>query len=282
MSLIPLSQLLTFPSGNENSTAKSEPEPETCQFCGASLPWRRHEIPELRYVTWFKPDRCNCSGAQAYWAEVDRQTAEEEARRQEEEARWRRQTLLERSRLPRRYWTCTFDRTLETSENRQALARVRKYAEEFSRDSGGLFLTGPVGTGKTHMAACLVNELISREIRVLFGNVLDLLGRLRRSYDEDAQEEEWRILDELSTVPLLVIDDLGKEKVSEWVEQTLYRIVDMRYRNNRPMVVTSNYMLSELEKRYQEVGPALVSRIAEMCEGIRLAGRDWRRTRKGD
>ena len=117
--------------------------------------------------------------------------------------------------------TCTFDRTLETSENRQALARVRKYAEEFSRDSGGLFLTGPVGTGKTHMAACLVNELIGREIRVLFGNVLDLLGRLRRSYDEDAQEEEWRILDELATVPLLVIDDLGKEKVSEWVEQTL-------------------------------------------------------------
>lgn len=155
---------------------------------------------------------------------------------------------------------------------------MRKYAEEFSQDSGGLFLTGPVGTGKTHLAACLVNELVSREVRVLFGNVLDLLGRLRRSYDGDAQEEEWRILDELATVPLLVIDDLGKEKVSEWVEQTLYRIVDMRYRDNRPLVVTSNFILSELEKRYQEVGPALVSRLAEMCEGVRVAGKDWRRS----
>jgi len=125
--------------------------------------------------------------------------------------------------------------------------------------------------------ACLVNKLINREIRVLFGNVIDLLGRLRRSYDEDAQEEEWRVIDELINVPLLVIDDLGKEKVSEWVEQTLYRIVDARYRENKALVITSNFSLSELEGRYDEVGPALVSRIAEMCEGAHLMGRDWRR-----
>lgn len=240
------------------------------------LRWRRHEVPELDWVTYFRPEPCSCPGAQEHRAELERRAREEEVRQREEEARQRRQALLERSRLPRRYWICTFDTAKETPENRAALARVRAYAQNFP-GHGGLFLTGPVGTGKTHLAACLVNSLISREIRVLFGNVLDLLGRLRRSYDDDAQEEEWRILDELATVPLLVIDDVGKEKVSEWVEQTLYRVVDLRYRDNRPLVVTSNFTLSELERRYPEVGPALVSRLAEMCEGVRLAGKDWRK-----
>lgn len=255
-----------------------EPEPEICQFCGSLLPWRRHEIPELGFVTWFRPGRCDCPGAQAYWAEVDARAAEEDRRAAEEEARRKKLWYLEKSRLPKKYWTCTFAAAAETPENRTALAKVRAYAEKFA-GTGGLFLTGPVGTGKTYLAACLVNALILREIRVLFGNVLDLLGRIRRTFDEDAQEEEWRVVDELARVPLLVIDDLGKEKVSEWVEQTLYRIVDMRYRENRALVVTSNYTLSELEKRYPDVGPALASRIAEMCEGVRLGGRDWRRER---
>jgi len=278
--LTAISQILNCQTGRENSTAKSEPEPEICQFCGASLPWRKHEIPELGYTTWFRPGRCNCPGAAQYWAEVDRRAAEEEKKRAEEETRRKKLWYLEKSRLPRWYWACTFAATKETPDNRTALAKVKSYAQNFT-GAGGLFLTGPVGTGKTHLAACLVNELIQRETRVLFGNVLDLLGRLRRSYDPEAQEEEWRIIDELSSVPLLVIDDLGKEKVSEWVEQTLYRIVDARYRENKALVVTSNFILSEFERRYDEVGPALVSRIVEMCEGIRLTGRDWRQTRKG-
>jgi DNA replication protein DnaC len=185
--------------------------------------------------------------------------------------------LLEISRLPKRYWTCSFATATSTLENQAAIEKVKVYAENFT-GRGGVVLLGPGGTGKTHMVACMIDSLTSRGIRALFGNVLDLLGRLRRSYDDGAQEEEWRIIDELASAPLLVIDDLGKEKVSGWVEQTLYRIVDMRYRENRALVVTSNFTLSELEKRYNDVGSALISRIAEMCEGVRLGGKDWRRS----
>ncbi len=256
--------------GRSAFTEKPEPEPEVCEFCGAVRRWARHEVPALGWVTYIRPGPCSCPGAAAHRAELERKMRAQEAQE-------RQRVLLERSGLPRRYWRCTFEATVETPENQQALARVREFARSFSGKGVGLFITGPVGTGKTHLAACVVNELARRGIRTIFGNVLDLLGRLRRSYSEEAQEEEWRIMQELTGVPLLVVDDLGKEKVSEWVEQTLYRIVDMRYRDERTLLVTSNFTLSELEKRYPEVGPALVSRLAEMCEGVRLAGRDWRR-----
>jgi len=111
---------------------------------------------------------------------------------------------------------------------------------------------------------------------VTFGNVLNHLGRLKRSYSEETQEEEWRILDELCKVPLLVIDDLGKEKVSEWVEQTLYQVVDSRYREEKPLIVTTNFNPDKLGGRYPEIGPAMMSRIAEMCDPIFVGGEDRR------
>lgn len=252
---------------------------ELCKFCGTQL--NRRSIGEGAYLIWLHPDRCTCAKAKTYWAEVDKLAAAEKQRKEQEETAKRKQTLLENSRLPRRYWDCRLETARVTKDNGAVLAGIRVYAEGFPT-AEGIFITGPVGTGKTHLVSCLANHLINREIRVLFGNVLDLLGRIRKSYDHDSQEDEWRILDELTTVPLLIIDDLGKEKVTAWVEQNLYHIVDARYRENKPLVITSNYGLSELESRYEEVGPALASRISEMCEGKILGGQDWRKITKGE
>jgi DNA replication protein DnaC len=231
------------------------------------------------FSIWLKPNRCSCQGAESYWAEIDYLTYQAAMEKEQEETRQRKQKLLELSRLPKRYWECCFETSKATRDNGAVLDFVRAYAESLP-NTEGLFLSGPVGTGKTYLTACLVNHLIEKEIRVLFGNVLDLLGRIRKSYDPETQEEEWRIMDEMAAVPLLIIDDLGKEKVRPWVEQTLYHIVDARYRENKALVVTSNYSLGDLEKRYEEVGPALASRISEMCEGRFLGGQDWRKAGK--
>jgi DNA replication protein DnaC len=161
-----------------------------------------------------------------------------------------------------------------TELNSQAVEAVRRYIQD---PAGGLMFLGPVGTGKTHLAACVVNAFLDQLKRVTFGGVVDLLGRIRRSYGEEAQEEEWEIIDELTTAPLLVLDDLGKERVKDWVEEILFRIIDVRYGEKRPLVITTNFSPQDLEKRYPEKGYAIVSRLAEMCTGVYLGGEDWRK-----
>jgi len=266
-------------TGKKSST-KTEPDPVVCPHCGAVRRYERRTIPQLGFVTWVAPGPCQCSGAK-------KERAEEEARRKaawEQEKilarRKRYAELLRKSRLPKRYSGLFFKDAKITEQNRKAFEIARKYIEAFSRgeQSQSLFITGPVGTGKTYLVSCLVNELLYQGICCLFGNVLNLLGRIKQSYDDATEEDEQAVLQQLKTVPLLVIDDLGKEKVSPWVQQILYDLIDTRYAEERAVVITSNFTLSELEKRYDEdVGPALASRLAQMCIFINLCGEDLRK-----
>ena len=76
---------------------------------------------------------------------------------------------------------------------------------------------------------------------------------------------------------LLVLDDLGKEKPSEWVEETLYEIINARYVRRLPVIITTNVGLKAVETRYPWNGEAIVSRLFEMCAGVKVGGDDWRR-----
>jgi DNA replication protein DnaC len=78
-----------------------------------------------------------------------------------------------------------------------------------------------------------------------------------------------------------VVDDLGKDRATEWAEQILYQVIDTRYRENRPIVATSNFALPDLQEQYPNVGPAIVSRLVEMCQGVKIVGFDWRMRRLG-
>ena len=97
-----------------------------------------------------------------------------------------------------------------------------------------------MGTGKTHLAASVGNYLMSQGVPVVFGTIINLLGKLKQSYTQKGQDEG-EILELYSTIDLLIIDDLGKERPTEWSLEKLYTIINDRYENLKPVIITTNY-----------------------------------------
>lgn len=144
----------------------------------------------------------------------------------------------------------------------------------------GLYICGPIGTGKTHLASSIAKGLCDSLVNVRITSTLDILADIRSSFGTKSFDED-DVFRSLSKCGVLVIDDLGKEAPTEWVLSMLYRVVNDRYDNLKPMVVTSNYRKSELAKRLAGGGPAetsvaIVSRLSEMCRTVELSGADRR------
>jgi DNA replication protein DnaC len=216
--------------------------------------------------------RCDCPEAQAHWARVDEQRRQREELLREMEI----EQLIHASMIPARWRNRTFESFQVTDENRKAYETAKTYAETFDPAEGkGLLFTGTVGTGKTHLAAAITMYLLGQGQRVVFGTFGTLLAQLRHTYDGDGSERD--VMRRFMRCPLLVIDDLGKEKVTDWVEQTIYEIVNTRYEDCKSLVITTNLSLTELRSRYPTVGDALVDRIIEMCQGVKMVGDSWRK-----
>jgi DNA replication protein DnaC len=145
---------------------------------------------------------------------------------------------------------------------------------DFIKNKGkGLFLFGPAGTGKTHLGVMIAQE-IDEDVR--FVKIPKLLLSLKANFDGKSWENE-QIIERLTKIPVLILDDLGAEKASEWVAETLYILIDDRYGNMKPTVFTSNYSPSELAER---LGDRIVSRIMEMCRIIEIKTSDKRKERR--
>jgi len=150
----------------------------------------------------------------------------------------------------------------------------------------GIFLTGCRGVGKTHLAAALMREMILQIRPVnqagtykvdiqkmpLFISVPELLLEIRDTFQSDGISEK-AVIDRYSLVDLLILDDLGVEKTSEWVLQTLYTILDRRYREELRTVITSNLSIAEIQEKLDD---RIASRIVGMCRVCILKGKDRR------
>ena len=142
---------------------------------------------------------------------------------------------------------------------------------ELCDNEEGLFLHGPPGTGKTHLAVALLRQ---RGLPYgCFTTVATLLMELRNSFKDNAENSEWQIINHYAKVRPLVLDDLGAEKTSEFALQSLYIIIDKRYSEMRPTIITSNLTVDEIAEK---VGDRIASRIAGMSKVIELKGRDRR------
>lgn len=202
---------------------------------------------------------------------VDRKTfeARREARLQkaiEEDRKALKQGLVDRLKAERgiRSLERTFD-SFDASRQPKAFRVCKGY----NYQTTSLLLIGTYGTGKTHLATAIMNRLLDDGIPALYDT---WAGHLQRLKDEFANGER-RHLALMKKVDVLIIDDLGKDKLTEWNNEILFEVINYRYEHRKPVVITTNATPKELEER----NPAVYSRLCEMCELVTMTGKDYRR-----
>lgn len=145
----------------------------------------------------------------------------------------------------------------------ESLERAYNQAQQFSQSlTGWLILQGKYGCGKTHLAAAIANFAVSMGVPTLFITVPDLLDSLRFAYDNPETTFEQRF-EEIRSAPLLVLDDFGTQNATAWAQEKLFQIINFRYINHLPLVVTTNLMLDEIDERVQSrfLDPEMVTRV---------------------
>jgi DNA replication protein DnaC len=178
--------------------------------------------------------------------------------------------------IPRRYRSVSFETPPVTEiEPRTVVAHTRRFATriEAQLDAGrGLWFMGPPGTGKTTLAMLVSKAALDAGRSVAIYSLPRLLNEIRDTYR--AERSHVDLLDRLTGVDLLHIDDVGAEKSNEWVLEELYSIVNARYEDERSIVVTTNIL--DRDELREQITPRTVSRLTEMCDELPLTGVDHR------
>ncbi len=260
---------------------------DKCAICGRSIEYKPLEFGG-KVIQIIRID-CEC----------ERKTKEAEATRIRQEqiatgSKHIRDCWLKNSKLPKRLQSCTFENFIPSNAQMAAF----KTAISFNPNNGehtGIIFSGGVGCGKTHISAAIANNILTTrqinderavkaasdnwetaETPVLFISVTNLLRELRKSYD-DSQSSESDVINRYKCTGLLILDDLGAEKSNDWASDRLFEIIDHRYNECLPIVITTNCVPAELKKR---IGDRLFDRLRSMCYFVAIADESHRTTAK--
>jgi len=219
--------------------------------------------------------------------------------------------VLERARIPKRYEHCDFESYITdltdgktwSAQHSRSMTQAKLLTQGFVQEypgaaQKGLLLMGPSGVGKTHLGVAALKELIKRGHAGLFCDYRELLKEIQASYNPASESTEMGILEPIRTVEILVLDDLGASKPSDWVRDIVGIVLNARYNENLTTVITTNYLdtaISEGEPARlpngrliaasredtleQRIGSRMRSRLFEMCRTIEMSAPDFRRER---
>lgn len=213
-------------------------------------------------------------------------------------AQRRAERQIVQARIPERYAHCTLEdyETRFPSANRSlgaALVQARNFVRSYplETDGKGFLLVGSIGVGKTHLAVGILRALLSeRGARGIFVDYRDLLKQVQNSYNRNVEVTELEVLRPVFDAEVLVLDELGASKPTDWVWDTVAHILNTRYNDRRTTLITTNYAnlppgagessgpraAMREETLGDRIGERMRSRIQEMCVPVEMTGEDFR------
>ena len=196
-----------------------------------------------------------------------------------------RKKLLEAARIPRRYEGCSLGNYQPTANNGsqfRAFNYAFRLAHEYPSADRGLLFMGTCGVGKTHLSVAILRELIEKKgVPCLFYEFGSLLKEIQNSYNPISQTSELTVLSPVIEAEVLVLDELGATKPTDWVRDTMMQVINTRYNDRKMTIFTTNYTdtrrQSSEETLEDRIGTRLRSRLYEMCKTVVVEGEDYRR-----
>jgi len=199
------------------------------------------------------------------------------------ECRFKEKDVNRLLRIPKRFWNASlYNYIPETPSQHMALLKSKQFVYTFNPEEGkGLTFVGNPGVGKTHLAVAILKEIYNyKRIRGVFFDTKDLIYTIKFLMDE---KKDFKLINHIINLPLVVLDDLGSERLSDWQRELLSYIITQRYNNMKSTIITTNYKLEEKlngslgQDLSSRLGENIVSKIFEMTEVITILGADRRK-----
>lgn len=244
--------------------------------CGKCHTRRQVEVnmPDLKAVPFYPKKKVRVKMPVSCRCRAERRYQEEQMLQQDKDMR-AMEALKRQSLMDERLRDVSFDSFRKTNDNAYNLKLCLRYANHFDEmlaKNQGLLFYGGVGTGKTFAAACIANHLLNQRIPVIMTSFVKLLESMQGFSEDDSA-----LIARLNRAKLLIIDDLGAERSTDYALEKVYDIVDSRYRAKLPIILTTNLSMTELKESTDIRYTRIYDRIFEMCYPMQFKGQSWRK-----